>query len=420
MNQRVDSLTGDKHLYDFSLGGLREIWTNAVWGRPYDTANGCTFSNRENNGTDYGFVAPITPGNDKQVHIEFDLETDSEVVNFAVYAAETYDTSHGEFAQLKGLKGSGHYKVTFDPAYLAVYKNLDAKCIWILAHDPDLSGYEVTISNLKVYQSLLADNGYSQNMARAIVEAGQKNSGNSAPVHNLMVTPAGERFVLQLDNAGTLTTAPVIPGKALFIGNSLTLGFGTFGMAASDSKHDFYYLFNQVIKEKKPSYTANRVHGYGWESAATLDDEATWMADTLTPYLDSTVELVIVQLGDNVRMDEKGDIFAPGVVNLLRFIREHAPKARVAWMGAWYQSQDRMDGMVAGCAATGCTFIDIWDLNRVENQSSMGATYTDDNGTVHTIESEGVASHPGDNGFKAIANRMLYTLGIVDTETYYS
>jgi len=68
------------------------------------------------------------------------------------------------------------------------------------------------------------------------------------------------------------------------------------------------------------------------------------------------------------------------------------------------------------CADTGCTFVSISDLNTVENQNVVGGKYYDSNGGEHTIESTGVASHPGNLGFKAIANRMLYKLGITSID----
>lgn len=232
-------------------------------------------------------------------------------------------------------------------------------------------------------------------------------------------TPTGENYLLQVGRDGGMVMVPVVPSKALFIGNSLLIGFG-FGMAASDSEHDYYYLINQAIAAQKGGYTASKMSGTTWEAATSTKDQEAFLTNVLSPNLSDDLELVIVQLGDNVNTEAKLAVFAEGSRRLLEFIRTSCSKARVVWVGAWYQTAAKQKQMAAACKNTGCTFIDIWDLATSENKSAVGNTYTDTDGNVQTITSDGVASHPGDAGFKAIANRVLYELGIVDTDSYYA
>lgn len=272
-------------------------------------------------------------------------------------------------------------------------------------------GQEISISGLRIYQE-------REEQVSRIVEHEARISDLEVQ-KNFFTAPNGEAYLLQVSVDGNLMMTPQVPSKALFIGNSLLIGFGTFGMAASDREHDYYHLINQVIVGKKSGYTASKMSGTSWESAITTETQTAFLNNTLLPELSEDLDLVIVQLGDNVNTDAKKAVFADGCRSMLEFIRTNAPKARVAWVGAWYQTAEKQSQMAEACRSTGCTFIDIWDLATSENRSAIGNTYTDSSGNVQTITSAGVASHPGDSGFKAIANRVLYKLGIVDVENYY-
>lgn len=298
-------------------------------------------------------------------------------------------------------------------------------------HSIDLSGKDCSLLNL-IFYSPFSDDTIGQEISVSSLNVWQEKEVAVSTITNheeriaelennqvAFIAPNGENYVLQVSADGNLIMTPVVPSKALFIGNSLLLGFGTFGMAASDSKHDYYYLVNEAITEKKSNYTASRMSGTTWEGATTAEAQEAFMNGTLLPKLSEDLELVIVQLGDNVNSDEKKAVFAEGSRNLLEFIRSNAPKARVAWVGAWYQTDEKQEQMIESCKKTGSTFVNIRDIVSSATKNAIGNTYTDDNGVVHTIDNAGVASHPNDKGFRLIANRILYTLGIVDTPEYY-
>lgn len=422
----ADSTRTDEQMGYSVLAGVNnmpeytKVWTNVKLEDEELINNGATI--KWDDLSDGGVVTPeLTVDPNRQLRISFDLDFNTNDADyfFTVLLGETYDFS-GAFNEIQVIRESGHYDLVVDPAYYSVYHNLDIKRVWFLSHVYYEEGvyHNTTLSNVKIYQSLLADNGYTDNLAKAIVEVG---SGKVTPTTDTsyMIAPDGSRYVVQIDDGGAFYAVPVNPGKALFIGNSLLNGFNTFGMAASDSGHDYYHLVNQAFKSKKAGYTPSKIHGYGWESQESIEGQNTWLNDELLPLLDSDLDLVVVQLGDNVNTAERLAVFEEGVKNMLLFIRANCPKARVVWMGAWYQNKEKMAQMLNGCNATGCLFVNIWDLNITANQSAIGNTYTADDGTVHTIESEGVASHPGNNGMKAIANRLLYSLGFTDNERYY-
>lgn len=277
-------------------------------------------------------------------------------------------------------------------------------------------GQPITVSAVKVWQEekkFSVVGGADKDEDTDSVEG---TSLSSAPYY---IAPNGSKYHLQVAADGSLAMVPVVPSKALFVGNELLTGFG-FGMAASDSKHDYYYLVNQAILDRNAAYTASKLTGTGWEKATTTGEQEAFLQDTLLPHLDEDLELVVIQLGDNVNTDEKLAVFAEGSRRLLEFVRTQCPKARVVWVGAWYQTDEKQQQMEEACAKTGCTFVDIRHLATIENKNSVGNTYVDEEGNQQTITSAGVASHPNDAGFKAIANLILYKLGIVDVENYYA
>lgn len=393
----------------------------ALW----DGRNAAEYTHPETNAItwdfegDSGIMIPIDPDSDKRIRIEFDLEytTNDSAYFLNLFVADSHDTQ-GHFMEIETFRNPGHYSVEIDPAYHSVYSGFDISCIWFVSHCKMGDGYFhwTTIRNILIHQSALLDAGYSGNIALDIIKAGNKTGAMNNDLHYL-VNPNGEKYITQMGVNG-LTAIPVVPGKSLFIGNSLLGGFG-FGMAASDSRHDYYHLFNDAVKTMKASYVPSKYQGAEWEGLTTIAAQNAWCENTLSPYLSSGLDLVVVQLGDNVNTPEKQAVFAEGSRNLLKYIRTRCPNARVVWMGAWYQSETKMNEMIAACKATGSTFVNIWDLHTPENESKVGNTYTKDDGTVMEITSAGVASHPGDSGMKAIANRLLYTLGISEVENFY-
>ena len=273
-----------------------------------------------------------------------------------------------------------------------------------------------------------------------------------------LISPDGSKWTIQVSNNGTLISIPVIPNNALFIGNSLLLGFGEFGMAASDEEHDYYHYISNLNPEG--SYT--RLSGSGFEASTSTEIATQWMNDALLPELNDELDLVIVQLGDNVNTEDKRRTFSETCKTILTYIRTHAPNARVVWVGSWY-AKDLKTTYEKACKETGCMYVDITDIagsNKIGGiytvSQSTSTTYSVDSfevledkqikiyftvegnqydATVHydsyssnagvsvtivgkekVITSSGVASHPGNSGMLAIANRIAYSLGMIKEE----
>lgn len=269
------------------------------------------------------------------------------------------------------------------------------------------------------------------------------------------------------------TSVSVIPNKSLFIGNSLLVGFDEYGMSATDARHDYFYHISNYMKT-----TTKKLSGFRWESpkewVASKGDEAlteyqeAWVDTYITdnPEVSDDLDMIVIQLGDNIDSD-KQNVFEESSYYLLNSIRQKAPNARVIWLGCWYHHEN-VPTIIENCKKTGCTFIDIRDLFSEENQSEVGTIYTYDNditrnysnidtcadngnntitvsytadektysttvscssytyddtnktlsltGKQHFVNLKSVATHPGNKGFAAIANRFLYRSGIADSE----
>lgn len=200
----------------------------------------------------------------------------------------------------------------------------------------------------------------------------------------------------------------VYPDNILYIGNSLLLGFGNHGMASSEIGKDYYSLVNNYIEEESgATVTADRLGGADLERAASDEAANAWMEEYLKPYLSEERDLVIIQLGDNVN---NATVFANTANNVIQYVRQYAPNAKVAWVAMWYNANAYLNTIKNACTNNDAVFIDIHDLNVSANCNVVGAEYIDKDGNVETITDSGVASHPNDQGFQQIANRIIATL----------
>ena len=315
-----------------------------------------------------------------------------------------------------GIRNSGSYLYTIDLNSYVVYQSLDLNANYYLAVvcKTDNNGDAYKFSEFSVYDHVTdLDNVDDVNEAlnylnSSIIATDAKVDTISS---NIKLTDEnGTKYVLQAIN-GELVLVPVLPSKILYIGNSLLLGFGDFGMAASNPQEDYYTYVNNYITSKGINVNASRVQGSNWEQCTTYSAQNEWISNTLIPMLDDTIELVIVQLSDNVNTDAKRAVFEQGSETLLRQIRRNAPNARVAWVSAWYPTPELQRQIAAACEKTGCTMIDVSTLKNVSgNQSYVGAIYTDSQGVEHEITSSGVASHPSSQGMRAVADAIIDTL----------
>lgn len=283
-----------------------------------------------------------------------------------------------------------------------------------------------------------------------------KDSVDNIKATTELISPSGNKYTLSVTDTGELITIPVIPSKISIIGNSLLLGFSTFGMAASSYQHDYAYLLKQAL----PGVTIEKQSGTTFEGSTTTQLADDWINNTLNPtVIDNSVQLVIIQLGDNVNTDAKRNVFKTSCKKLILACKKKFPKARIAWAYGWYKNPVVTQTIQDACDETGAINIDfintgetahIGDIYHPEQSTTVNYTvdsfdvisptrvaihftvsdtlytvtvdcdsFTSSGGTNIAITGKnqiivnaGVASHPNDAAFDYIADTMLKKLGI--------
>ena len=429
---------------------------------------------------------PFIPSGKNYVHIKFKLECltpdlleqgATDYVSVWLSDGRT-DYVKDKCVPLKSYKNGDEVHLSFDPAYYTVYKGWTEFGVW-LSISAGTSGGTVKwrITDFEVYENLENVKGLNGNNAKELFEdAATKIAVLNETVSNLegsdteLISPSGNKFELSVQDDGTLTALPIVPSKGVMYGNSLLMGSG-YGMAASDSEHDYFHLITEFIKTLNPEYTAKKISAVNIEnltSEGEIDDAVKKTIDVLTG--DET--MISIQLGDNVNTDEKNAVFPKSSLALCKALRIKCPRARIVWMGMWFGTAAGYKAIQNACSQTGCKFISFVGLtgsdanskigniqkkssaqrtinnvtNVVENSStdriknititftvgdaSYNSTldvtaYSLSGGTLtYTSEYEiiisgGVASHPGDEGFRRIANKFLYEMKLTDDSEYY-
>ncbi len=137
------------------------------------------------------------------------------------------------------------------------------------------------------------------------------------------------------------------------IGNSLTLikDWGR-GICATEMENDYFGLVKAAVeKRKEQPVVAYRYNFAAWERS--YDRNA--CLRLLNPYLDASLDLVTIQLGENVR-----DIstFENDLVSLIQYVRERAPKAQIVVVGDFWDA-NRNELRRKAAMRSGCEFADL-------------------------------------------------------------
>lgn len=432
---------------------------------------------RSGAGNSWIYSPSFVPNGSNLVHVKFNAEiiksggyTGSITVRIA-----NSTSAAGKYLFLGAITNSGDYEFTFDPSYYNVYGGFTNFYIWFL-NDNMLAGQSVSLklTGLKVFENLDSING--QNItgsnAKELFESTDAaiSDINSQIVNKPPVVDSdGKKYEIGVSN-GNVVAFPIIPTKGAFFGNSLLFAF-SYGMAASEAQYDYYNRINTYILSKNSAYISNKETTGGAFETAETEAALVSAINGMVNSLDGDETLVSIQLGDNVNNTARNLIFnGGGCLRLLQAVREKCPLARVVWMGMWYSSVERYNTIITSCINTGSKFVSFSDLvgassnnriggvhklassttmtlagvtNVVANTATnitvtftvAGVTYISDpldiisysllSGTLtytglwEIISNGGVASHPGDNGFRKIANKFLYEMKISDLKETY-
>lgn len=434
-----------------------DSWNNGVI-TEYHGKNGFTFQNMQQNGS--GGIRTTTFNPNPNYHCIIDIEIQS--ISSGVVTVYLFGANGDKQLQAQQLQ-VGKNSFEFDPAYHAVYNN---QTNFYLIVAVSTYGSTVYVKNFICAQYPI---GQTENLTETISDLQKEIAVLEGRVNTLessdriiLTAPNGQKYIVQCNNAGSLFTVPLYAEVVSYVGNSLLLGNGNFGMNATQETKDYAAIIGETIQEKGTgSYSAVKISGTTFEDATTQQEVNAWIEDVLTVDLDENSELVLIQLGDNINTPEKRSNFENTCSTLLSEIRKYCSKARVAWVYGWYVNDQVRSIIQENCKLYGVDYIEINDLNTPENQSAIGTVIISEslktqtinydvleiisenelkitftiNGKQYTSEvivgsyennpddkvvefsgyetitvSGGVASHPGDLGFQKIAQRIMERL----------
>lgn len=374
------------------------------------------------------------------------------------------DKSGGTYANIIATPSAGHVEINIDFASLQVYSTLNTgKPIQFLFTNNGAEISDFSVTNLKLL-SLVTNQNYIDSYSEEMVYEVLDNLSQRIPQETeelYLKSPDGNKWLITVNNNGIVQAQNILPMKSLFIGNSLLSGWGTFGMAALDNEHDYYYHVTHRISELNANARYNKTGSYYLEHG-TNDTEFNEAFNAIKPQLTSDLNLICIQLGDNVNTTAKIQQFtkAGGSFDtMITWMKANCPNARIIWVGTWYLSIH--DWLISACKAKNVQFIDILPLATRSNKASLGqvvhrtedhaqtltgsytiqgqglllsivlynVTYTiaipsytnvEDNGNgtftmtgpYTVIDSTGVQSHPNNTGMQLIADEILKGIGI--------
>ena len=203
----------------------------------------------------------IYPSGNRYVHVKFNCNVYSGSLNVWV-VGNTTDSSKWKI--IKRINASGNEDISFDPAYYTVYEDFSEFYIWFSVP----GGSHVALANLEIIEIAESLEGTyikgsnAKEMFKFADDAIIDLNGKIEKVQeNVMIAPSGDKYMQQVDNDGGVVVVKLYPAKAVFIGNSLLLGNGTFGMNATNANEDYKAKIDNFFRTIKSGYSSVAVHG---------------------------------------------------------------------------------------------------------------------------------------------------------------
>ena len=173
-------------------------------------------------------------------------------------------------------------------------------------------------------------------------------------------------------------------------------------MAATEEEKDYFHIVSNQIEQQLGAVFSFPMNFSVWETQYHDRDET---LEFLDKYLAPEIDLITVQLGENAF---NLNTYKQDYSSLLSYLRKSCPKARILVVGDFWTYQDRDGLKEQACAEVGVEYVSLMGIkDNKKYQCGLGSTVFDADGKPHIVEHEGVASHPGDKGMAAIADRIL-------------
>ena len=229
---------------------------------------------------------------------------------------------------------------------------------------------------------------------------------NTLNLDSLFIYSSGKAFKLSVDSNGNLGTILVPSKKITIFGNSIEIhGYADYwwsndrGMASSTKDKDYPHRIQNMLTNEYSTPTSISVYNIAeWE---TRDNS--WSMNKLDEYLDDT-NLVIIRVGENATYD---NTYESRVKELITYIKSKTD-APIIWGGLFWANANKDNAAKAAVQSFGdIPFVTFSDLYQPQYKSYIGAKVLGNDGVWHTVNHSGVANHPGDDGFRVIAERFM-------------
>ncbi len=197
----------------------------------------------------------------------------------------------------------------------------------------------------------------------------------------------------------------------LAIGNSITkhpladYWWNECGMAATTAENDYYHIVLNQLKEKKGNVSSYAFNFAIWE---TLYTDRAETIDVLDYYLDESLDLVTIQLGENV---QNLDTFESDFEYLIKHIQEISPSAEIIVIGDFWERENRDAIKKKVSEECNVKYVSLDEIkDDKEHQCGMGTEVYDEDGKAHIVEHCGVAAHPNDKAMRYIADKIIESM----------
>ena len=195
--------------------------------------------------------------------------------------------------------------------------------------------------------------------------------------------------------------------RVMFLGNSITrhgpkadIGWsGDWGMAASSKDKDYVHICIKYIVEKYPNAFFCIVQGSEWERnyknfnfKSLFSAASEFKPDILICCISANIPMVIFE----------HSAFIENIGKFHKYLTNGKPDTKIIITSSWFNNKEKSAAIKEYAANTHAEYVDISDI------------FQDKNNLPTDFWHEGVSVHPGDNGMKIIAERIIRKLnGII-------
>ena len=168
-------------------------------------------------------------------------------------------------------------------------------------------------------------------------------------------------------------------------------------MAATTAENDYAHIVASSLDAKFYAYNFAT-----WELMGHDRGESLSLLDGL---ISEELDLVTIQLSENA---SNLSTFESDFEELIRYVQKGAPDAQILVIGDFWDKEQKDEMKQKACEETGVEFISLGEIKGSEEyQCGMDTTVYDSYGGTHTVKHAGVADHPGDEGMKWIAEKII-------------